>query len=64
MAPYELLEAGGALDFDEDNGDLGHRLARRLEDHFDRAVWLNPEPDRVLDGNTIEYIRQSSRCSR
>ena len=28
-----------------------------LDDHFERAAWLNPEPERYWNGNTIEYVR-------
>ena len=29
-----------------------------LEDHFERACWLNPEPQKYWGGNTIEYVAQ------
>ncbi len=58
MAPYELLQAGGALDLDEDNGIEGIVWLMSLEDHFQRACWLNPEPERYWHGNTIEYVGQ------
>lgn len=56
MAPYELLQAGGAVDYEEDNGIEGIVWLMMLEDHFRRACWLNPEPEKYWHGNTIEYV--------
>ena len=56
MAPYELLQAGGAIDHEEDNGIEGIVWLMMLEDHFRRACWLNPEPEKYWHGNTIEYV--------
>lgn len=58
MAPYELLAAGGSLDLGDDAGIEGVAWLMTLAKHFDRSVWLNPEPRRFWDGNTIEYVRQ------
>lgn len=58
MAPYELLHAGGSLDLGEDNGTEGIGWLMMLQSHFDRSVWLNPEPPQYWHGNTIEYVRQ------
>lgn len=58
MAPYELLQAGGAMDLDDDNGVEGIVWLMALEDHFERACWLNPEPEKYWLGNTIEYVGQ------
>ncbi|MGE0785330.1 MAG: VWA domain-containing protein [Sandaracinaceae bacterium] len=58
MAPYELLQAGGSLGLDEDNAVEGIVWLMMLEDHFERACWLNPEPERYWHGNTIEYVGQ------
>jgi len=29
----------------------------RLQKHFRKSIWLNPEPQRYWGGNTIEQIR-------
>ncbi len=58
MAPYELLSSAGSLDLGDDNRVEGIAWLMRLEDHFDRACWLNPEPPRYWFNNTIEYIGQ------
>ncbi|MCB9597478.1 MAG: VWA domain-containing protein [Sandaracinaceae bacterium] len=57
MAPYELLQAGGSSDLEEDRVE-GIVWLMALEDHFERACWLNPEPEKYWGGNTIEYVRQ------
>ena len=58
MAPYELLQAGGSLAYEEEDRVEGIVWLMTLEDHFERAVWLNPEPERYWHGNTIEYVRK------
>ncbi len=58
MAPYELLQAGGSIDLHDDERVEGIVWLMSLEDHFERACWLNPEPEKYWGGNTIEYIRQ------
>lgn len=58
MAPYELLQAGGSYGVDDDAGVEGIVWLMTLEDHFERACWLNPEPEKYWHGNTIEYIAQ------
>ena len=58
MAPYELLQAGGALDLGEDNGVEGIVWLMMLQDHFERSCWLNPEPEKYWNGNTIEHVRK------
>jgi uncharacterized protein len=56
MAPYELLQAGGAIDPEGENRIEGIVWLMMLEEHFERACWLNPEPRKYWGGNTIEYI--------
>ncbi|RLB51080.1 MAG: VWA containing CoxE family protein [Deltaproteobacteria bacterium] len=56
MAPYELLHAGGSLDLGDEAGVEGIVWLMRLQDHFHRSAWLNPEPGRFWYGNTIEYV--------
>jgi uncharacterized protein len=59
MAPYELLATGGTLELGEDNRIEGIGWLIMLSQHFDRTVWLNPEPQKYWQGNTIEYVRQA-----
>ena len=54
MAAWELLDApmyGSA-----DQGAAGIAWLVHLREHFERAVWLNPEPPRAWPGSTIETI--------
>jgi uncharacterized protein with von Willebrand factor type A (vWA) domain len=58
MAPYELLQAGGAIDAEGDSRVEGIVWLMTIEQHFERSCWLNPEPRKYWGGNTIEYIAQ------
>jgi uncharacterized protein len=44
MSPYELLQAGGSVEYSND--EIGIVWLKRLLDAFRHAVWLNPEPER------------------
>lgn len=57
MAPYELLSAGGAISHDGEERAEGITWLMRLRNHFRKSVWLNPEPPRYWEGNTIEHVR-------
>jgi uncharacterized protein with von Willebrand factor type A (vWA) domain len=41
-----------------DNAPSGLRCLAKLADHFPRAAWLNPEPQRLWDAPTIDAIRR------
>lgn len=58
MAPYELLHIGGSLDLGDDRGIEGISWLTNLQSHYERSIWLNPEPERYWHGNTIEYVKQ------
>jgi uncharacterized protein len=49
MHPSELLEAYGNIDPRRHAQTAGIEWLKRLADHFDRAVWVNPEPPREWD---------------
>jgi hypothetical protein len=54
MAPWELL---GAPSYGEsEKGAAGVAWLLYLREHFERSVWLNPEPPSVWAGSTIETI--------
>lgn len=55
MAPYELMSPGGAPMEDGERVE-GAVWLMRLQKHFRKSVWLNPEPQRYWAGNTIEAI--------
>ena len=52
MSPYELLEAGGSVEYS--NEEPGALWLKRLSEHFRRTVWWNPEPPRAW-----EYTRST-----
>jgi len=54
MAPWELL---GAPSYGEtEKGAAGVAWLLYLREHFERSVWLNPEPPATWEGSTIETI--------
>lgn len=57
MSPYELYYDNGIIDFHSREPTPGIRWLQRLEDHFDKTVWLNPEPIRYWAADTISAIR-------
>ena len=57
MAPYELLQAGGSIDLGDEHGVEGIRWLQTMQQHFEKSCWLNPEPEKYWQGNTIEYVR-------
>jgi uncharacterized protein with von Willebrand factor type A (vWA) domain len=58
MHPAELMEPYGNIDPRRHAQTPGIQWLHRLVDHFDRAVWVNPEPPREWD-----YV-QSTRAIR
>ena len=45
MSPYEILHPGGSVEYN--NKEAGAVWLRRLLDAYPKAVWLNPEPERL-----------------
>ncbi len=58
MHPLELLESGWAIDYWHNNRSPGIEWLRRLGDHFERKVWLNPEPRAAWQHTTVSAIRE------
>ena len=56
MAPSELLQRWGASDWNHRNEVPGVRWLQRLDDYFQRAVWLNPMPLPYWAHPTVERI--------
>jgi uncharacterized protein with von Willebrand factor type A (vWA) domain len=54
MAAYELLGAPSQGATEQAASGLAWFLY--LREHYDRAVWLNPEPERAWPGTTIETV--------
>lgn len=58
MAPFELTNAGGAIDIDHNNSEPGLIWLERVINHFEHAIWLNPIPARSWD-ERMNYRAQS-----
>jgi hypothetical protein len=54
MAPYELLGAAG---WGEDAHMPGVAWLNMLREHFERSVWLNPDPPSGYGYGTVQVIR-------
>ncbi len=56
MSPYEILQPGGSVEYS--NEEAGAVWLQRVLDTWPRAVWLNPEPERLWDyRHSIELVR-------
>lgn len=62
MAPSELLEPGGTLDYYHENEKEGMYWLKALKKRFPSSVWLNPLHERLWDydagSRTIELVRE------
>jgi uncharacterized protein len=58
MHPSELFAMGGAIDYWSHEVTPGLDWLRRLANHFERRVWLNPEPRRYWRHETVHAIRR------
>ena len=48
MSPYEVMSVGGSVEhFNEEPGAV---WMKRLTNHFQKVIWLNPEPERLWNG--------------
>jgi uncharacterized protein with von Willebrand factor type A (vWA) domain len=56
MAPYELTERWGAIDYYERNEIPGAVWLKRISEHFTHCVWLNPEDTRFWIHPTTRMI--------
>ncbi len=56
MSPYEIMQPGGSVEYA--NEEAGAVWLQRMLDTWPRAVWLNPEPERLWDyRHSIDIIR-------
>lgn len=57
MSPYEIMSVGGSVEhFNEEPGAV---WMQRLTQHFQKLIWLNPEPQRAWSGTqSILQARQ------
>jgi len=56
MHPLELFSPNGAIDYWYRNDEPGFEWMGRLSRHFERTVWLNPEPTEYWQHPTVEAI--------
>ena len=49
MSPYELLSAGGIIDYYQHNATSGIEWLKRVKEHYLKSVWLNPESVKYWD---------------
>jgi uncharacterized protein len=57
MSPYEIDRPGGSVE--RWNDEAGSVWMRRLLDHYPKAVWLNPVPEKYWGGTmSIGMVRQ------
>jgi len=47
MSPYEILQPGGSVEYMND--EAGAVWLQRLLEKYPRAVWINPEPERLWE---------------
>ncbi|HLT30995.1 MAG TPA: VWA domain-containing protein [Myxococcaceae bacterium] len=57
MAPYELTVRGGGRAWNDPDAVDGLTWLMRLSLHFERAAWLNPEPEASWGHPTVEAIQ-------
>ena len=50
MAPYEITHAGGSIEYW--NEEAGAIWMQRVQDTFDKVVWINPMPEDTWDYST------------
>ena len=50
MSPYEISSVGGSVE--HWNEEAGEVWMRRLTQHFDKVIWLNPEPESSWEHTT------------
>ncbi|UQA61843.1 vWA domain-containing protein [Polyangium aurulentum] len=55
MAPYELLGSAG---YGEEAQTPGVAWLRILREHFERSVWMNPDPPSGWGHGTVQVIRE------
>lgn len=58
MAPTELFERFGAIEYRHLNQTPGVEWLHRLRRRFARSVWLNPLPPRGWGGYTVQAVRR------
>jgi len=57
MSPYELSHPGGSIYLFHHNREPGIEWLRRIRGRCPNSVWLNPEPPRIWNADSIAMIR-------
>jgi len=55
MAPYEITHPGGSVE--HWNQEAGAVWFKRMAEHFQKIVWLNPLPQNYWDSQSLEITR-------
>jgi uncharacterized protein with von Willebrand factor type A (vWA) domain len=58
MSPYELSHVGGALYYGHKNPVRGIEWLVKFRERCPKSAWLNPEPERIWNAESITMIRQ------
>lgn len=56
MGPWELVQKYGAIDYYERNEQPGIVWLKRIAEHFDHSIWLNPDEQRFWNHPTVQMI--------
>jgi uncharacterized protein with von Willebrand factor type A (vWA) domain len=56
MHPYELIQKGGAIQYDHSNTKTGMDWLKEFRRKCPTSIWLNPEPKRVWNAPSIRLI--------
>lgn len=56
MHPAELLQPHGGIDPRQTSATTGIAWMQRIEEHFGRAVWLNPEEEKYWDHTQTNLV--------
>lgn len=58
MAPWELTERHGSINYNESNDTPGIVWLKRVAEHFTHCIWLNPDNPRFWVSFTVQMIRK------
>ena len=56
MAPWELTEQNGIIDYYSSNDTPGIVWMKRIAEHFEHSVWLNPEDQQYWRHTTVQMV--------
>jgi uncharacterized protein with von Willebrand factor type A (vWA) domain len=56
MGPWELVQKYGAIDYYERNEQPGIVWLKRIAEHFDHSIWMNPDEQRFWIHPTVQAI--------